>query len=376
MPNPWVSPTPGGYFVVNERLVKFLVPVLSLLLAFGIGGILIVSVGKNPLEVYGYLFSGPFSNLNSFGETLVKATPLIFTALATIFAYRSGVFNIGGEGQVVMGAVASIAFTLRFTGTLPGPVILIISLLLGILAGGVWGLIPGVLKALLNINEVIVCIAFNYIAILFMNYLCSGPMKEKVNPQTPQIAESVRLPRILPGTRVHLGIVIAVVTAVAFYYFLFHTAHGFKLRVVGLNPQAAFASGYKIRTYTILTMFVSGAVAGLAGSVELHGVGYRLMAGFCADYGYNGISIALISQLNPLGSILVAYIFSVLRAGSSTMQIATGIPTSIVEIIQALVIFFVIAGTTIINYDNFKPALERFAQKWRPRKARKEGGAG
>ena len=250
-----------------------------------------------------------------------------------------------------------------------------LSLLLGALAGGIWGLIPGLLKAILGCNEVIICIMLNYIAILLMNYLCSGPMKESVNPQTAQIASEVRLPRLLPNVRVHFGLILAIVVSLLVFYFLFYTAHGFKLRAVGLNSNAAFANGYKIRVFAAVTMLLSGAMAGLGGSVELHGTSFRLLSGFGANYGYDGISIALISQLNPVAAIFVAFLFATLRTGSVTMQVSTGIPTSVVEIIEALVIFFVIAGTTIANYNEFKPAMDRMADKLKSKFSLKKKGA-
>jgi general nucleoside transport system permease protein len=345
---------------MKRLLIQILVPLVSILISFLAGAILIAGIGGDPGEAFSFLLKGAFGTKANFGETIVKSVPLIFTGLAATFAYKCGVFNLGAEGQFAMGAVASIWVSTSLTG-IAGVPLLIISLLAGILAGGLWGCIPGILKITRGLNEMIVSIMLNYIAILFMGYLYSSPLREGSVPQTAAV--SVKLPRILEGTRLHAGIIIAIVLALFLYYFLFHTAAGFKLRAVGLNQTAARYNGYSVKKIMLVSFIISGAIAGLGGSVELHGTQFRLMAGFGDGYGFDGVAIALIGQLNPIGTVLVAYLFAVLRTGATTMQAGSGMPTSVIDIIQALIIVFAVAGSALTNLPKIRQVLTNLLSK-------------
>lgn len=338
---------------LKSILIKIFIPVISVLCAFIVGAILIVAIGGNPGEAFTYLFKGAFGNFANFGNTLVKATPLIFTGLAATFAYRCGVFNLGAEGQFVIGAVTSIWISINVKG-ISGVPLIILSLFLGALAGGIWGAIPGILKIKRGINEMIVSIMLNYIAVLFMGYLYSGPLREGSVPQTEAVSDTLKLGRIFKGTNVHAGFIIAIVLAIIVYYFLFYTSKGFKLRAVGMNDTASMYNGFSVKKYILMSFIVSGAIAGIGGSVELHGVQYRLMSGFGNGYGFDGVAIALIGQLNPIGTVLVSYLFAVLRTGANTMQVGTGMPTAVIDIIQALIIVFAVAGSAVVNLPNVK----------------------
>jgi general nucleoside transport system permease protein len=344
----------------KNKLIKILVPILSIVCSFLVGAILIACIGGNPGEAYYYLFKGAFGTTANIGETVIKAVPLIFTGLAATFAYRCGVFNLGAEGQFVMGAVASIWISTTLAG-IPAIPQLIISVACGAIAGGVWAVIPGVLKITRGLNEMIVSIMLNYIAILFMGFLYSGPLREGSVPQTAAV--TAKLGKVFGDSRVHAGIVIALVIAVIVYYFLFYTASGFKLRSVGLNATAAEYNGFPVKKLMLLSFIISGAIAGTGGSVELHGTQYRLMAGFGDGYGFDGVAIALIGQLNPVGTVLVAYLFAVLRKGATTMQVGTGMPTSVIDIIQALVIVFAVAGSAFTNLPKIRQYLTNLSQK-------------
>lgn len=345
---------------IKKALIQILVPIISILISFLAGALLIACIGGNPGEAYSYLLKGAFGTKANFGETIVKSIPLIFTGLAATFAYKCGVFNLGAEGQFVMGAVASISVSTLASG-ISGVPLLLISLLAGILAGGIWGAIPGILRITRGLNEMIVSIMLNYVAILFMGFLYSGPLREGSVPQTAAV--TTKLSRIMGGTRVHAGIIIALVLALALYYFLFLTAAGFKLRAVGLNQTAARYNGYSVKKYMLISFIISGAIAGLGGSVELHGTQFRLMAGFGDGYGFDGVAIALIGQLNPIGTVLVAYLFAILRTGATTMQAGSGMPTSVIDIIQALIIVFAVAGSAIINLPKVKQVLSNMLTK-------------
>lgn len=331
---------------LKNTLIKILVPALSVLCSFLVGAIMIAGIGGNPLEAYTYLFKGAFGTTANIGETIVKAVPLIFTGLAATFAYKCGVFNLGAEGQFAMGALASVWISTTLKG-ITGVPLLIISLILGAVAGGIWGAIPGILKITRGLNEMIVSIMLNYVAILFMGYLYSGPLREGSVPQTAAVTD--KLGRIIGGTRVHAGIIIALLLALGIYYFLFYTSKGFKLRAVGLNQTASQFNGFSVKKFMLISFIISGAIAGLGGSVELHGTQFRLMAGFGDGYGFDGVAIALIGQLNPIGTVLVAYLFAILRTGATTMQVGSGMPTSVIDIVQALIIVFAVAGTAFMN---------------------------
>lgn len=330
----------------KRHVIKILVPIISVLCSFLVGAILIAAIGGNPMEAYAYLFKGAFGSTSNISETFIKATPLIFTGLAATFAYKCGVFNLGAEGQFAMGAIASICVSTFFTG-ISGVPLIIVSLLFGAVAGGLWGAIPGILKITRGLNEMIVSILLNYVAVLFMGYLYSAPLREGSVPQTAAV--TVKLSRIFSGARVHVGIIIAIVLAVYMYYFIFYTSNGFKLRAVGMNQTAAYFNGFKVKKYMLLSFIISGAIAGLGGSVELHGTQFRLMSGFGQGYGFDGVAIALIGQLNPIATVLIAYLFAVLRTGATTMQVGSGMPTSVIDIIQALVIVFAVAGSAFVN---------------------------
>ncbi|WP_317855204.1 ABC transporter permease [Chakrabartyella piscis] len=341
---------------MNQRLRKILIPVVSVILALAIGGIFIVMNGVNPITAYGLMIKGAFGSVNSFGETLVKAIPLALAGLAVTFAYRNGTFNIGADGQIMLGAIGSMAFALAFP-ELPSAIGIFGALVCGALAGAFWGFIPGALKAWKGTNEVISTIMMNYIAMSLLSYMVIGPMKETTgynNPQTDAIAEAYHLPILIASTRVHFGLIITIVVCIAVLYYLFYTSQGFKLRMTGLNPIAALYSGVPIKANIVKSMVISGGIAGLAGAVEMLGVQFRLMSGFGSGYGYDGIATALIGQLHPVGVLVSSVLFGALRVGGSSMQRKAGIPTAVVDIIQALIIIFVVASAGVHFYKKRK----------------------
>jgi ABC-type uncharacterized transport system permease subunit len=342
------------------NLAPALLPVLSIIFALLIGAILIASQGKNPIEAYGFLLKGAFGNKGSIGETLVKTLPLILTGLGVTFAYQCGVFNIGAEGQLMMGALGATWFGLTFK-FLPATILLPVCLLGAFLFGVLWGAIPGYLKAKKGLNEIINTILLNYVAIQLVSWAVKGPLREKGPfPQTPLLVQGAWLPKIWHGTRLHAGVFVGIMCAILVYYFLFHTAYGYKLRVVGLNRHAAEYAGINVPFNFIMALAISGGLAGLAGAGEILGIQHRLMDGLSSGYGFDGIAVALIAQLNPFGVLLASLLFGALRAGANTMQRAVGIPTSIVDIIQGLIIFFVVASTTI---QNSKQVMNFFRKK-------------
>lgn len=346
----------------GNHYASALLPVGSVLLAFLIGGIIIIGEGKNPFLAYLYLLKGALGTEVAIGETIAKMTPLIFTGLAATFAYRCGMFNLGGEGQFIMGAIAACCVANYFPGQ-PGFFHRFLAMAAGMLAGALWGAIPGLLRARSGVNEMISSILLNYIATLFMEYLFSGPMKEANIPQTAAVPEGMRLTNFFFDTRAHTGVFMALLAALLVWYFLFRTYEGYSLRAVGLNPPAAFVNGFSVSRMMVLSFVVSGAIAGFGGAVELMGISYRLQSGFASGFGFDGVSIALIGQLHPLGVLLTSFLFAALKCGTNTMQIMTGIPTSIVDIIQAIIIIFAVAASALIHLPRLQQVLQRFQKK-------------
>lgn len=340
----------------KNKLFSVLVPLISVLLAFLIGCIIMAVLKANPGTALGALWKGAFGSKRSVGTTLARATPLIFTSLCACFAYRCGVFNLGGEGQFLMGSIVCcyVATQSGITG-LPG---IVLCLLAGALAGGLWAAVPGLLKIYRGQNEMIISIMLNYVATLFMGVIYTNWLREGSVPQTMSVPNEVKLSKLF-GLRCTSAFVIAVVIGLLIYYFLFYTSMGFQLRAVGLNMTAAEFNGFAVKRYILFSFILSGVIAGIGGSAELLGTQFRLINGFGAGYGFDGVAMALIAQLHPLAAILVAIFFAALRVGSTTMQAATGVPTSVSEIIQALVIVFTVAGLALVKLPEFKAFLER-----------------
>lgn len=344
----------------TNKLVNILVPLASVLLAFLIGCIIMLALGANPLVALQNLWTGAFGNIRNLGTTLSRATPLIFTGLCACFAYRCGVFNLGGEGQFIMGSIVCcvIATQSGITG-FPG---ILLCLVAGALAGGLWAMVPGLLKIYRGQNEMIISIMLNYVATLLMGVFYTNWLRDGSVPQTMSVPKETMLQRMF-GLRFTSAFVIAVVIGLLTYYFLFYTSKGFQLRAVGLNMTAAQFNGFAVKRYILVSFIVSGAIAGIGGSAELLGTQYRLINGFASGYGFDGVSMALIGQLHPLATMLVAVFFAALRVGSTTMQAATGVPTSVSDIIQALVIVFAVAGLAMVKLPEFKAAIDKLSAK-------------
>ena len=283
-----------------------------------------------------------------FFESLVVTTPYLFTGLAIAMGFRAGVFNIGAEGQLYMGSIMAGWAGWTFKG-LPPIVHIPLAMGVGILAGGLWGFIPGWLKAKTGAHEVINTIMMNYIAFNFAEYLIAGPFQDpKEAFKTPFIQESAHLYRFFESPmRFHIGFFIAIAVAILIWYMLFKTTWGFEFRSVGLNPNASKYAGINATMITILAMTISGAIAGMAGATEILGVNFRQTQSLSTGYGFDAIAVALLAKNHPLGVIITAMLFGFMRSGSRVMQLRTGIPIDIISILQALIIFFIAAPAII-----------------------------
>jgi simple sugar transport system permease protein len=293
-------------------------------------------------------------------ESLVASTPYIYAGLAVALGFRSGLFNIGVEGQLFIGAIFAAYVGYRFTG-LPAIIHLPLAILAGAVGGALWGFIPGWLKAKTGGHEVINTIMLNYIAFRLSEWLLNGPMRrpESFNPVSPTIAESAILPRFFESPiRFHGGFFLSLLAAWLVYWFMFRTRWGFDLRTVGANPNAARYAGMNIVWVTIIAMSLSGALAGLAGGNEVLGVNYNLALAFSAGYGFDAIALALLGKNHPLGVVLAALLFGTLRSGALGMQLAAGIPIDIISVLQALILAFIAAPAIIRTIYRLKPPEE------------------
>lgn len=333
----------------SEKILSFAVPLISVLLALLVGSILLVFIGVNPLKAYQYLIFDNFTSIYKISEVLAKAAPIIMTALAFTFAYKTGLFNIGGEGQMFIGAIAAVYVGLHSASLHP---VLAISLCLisAFVAGGIWGAIPGLLKSIFSSSEIITTIMLNYIATYLLSYMVDKPLREASGfyPQTDLIAESAHLPLVISNTRFHIGVIIAVIFAVIIYILLWKTPFGYRLRAVGSNPDGAEYAGIDIKKNMILSLAISGALAGVAGFTEINGIHHRMLDNFSRGVGFDGIASSLLGRANPLGVILSALLLGMLQTGANAMQRGVGVPANIVNIIQALIIIFVLAGNMLI----------------------------
>jgi len=349
------NPSSKGF--LRSALDAILVPFLAILTAVIIGGIIIAVVRGNPFLAYYGLIQGSFGSAKALSETAVWATPYIFAGLAVALAFKGGLFNIGAEGQLALGAVftALIGYALPdWLGTdMPIIIHLPLAIILGMAAGALWAAIVGFLKAYTGGHEVINTIMMNYIALNTISYLLNGPMRARspnnVSARTPLIAESARLPEIFEGYRIHWGFVLALIVAFIVWWLLNKTTLGFEIRTVGANPDAAKYAGINVKRIIIITMTLSGMLAGMAGAFEVTGLNFRHELGFSIGYGFDAIAIALLGKSHPLGVVFASILFAAMRNGATRMQFLTQLPVDLISVLQALILLFV-AADAIIRY--------------------------
>jgi ABC-type uncharacterized transport system permease subunit len=353
--------------LVRRVLDTLLIPVLAVFSALVIGGIIIIvtdaavyaafrqgglvaglaAAWKSITVAYGALFSGSLGSAAAISESLVAATPYIFTGLAVAVGFRGGLFNIGAEGQLLVGAAASVIIGYSFH--LPAFIHLPLAILGGMAGGALYAAIPGILKAKTGAHEVINTIMMNYIAFRFFDWAFTGPLRRPGGdrPVTAEIFPTAYLPQLFEGYRFHWGFFLALLTAFVIWWLLFKTTVGFEIRTAGANPNAARYGGIKITQIIVLTMSISGALAGLAGTNEVLGLNHFLAGGFSSGYGFDAIALALLGKSHPLGVVLAALLFGTLRNGATRMQSIANIPIDIISIIQALVIVFIAAPAIV-----------------------------
>jgi ABC-type uncharacterized transport system permease subunit len=324
---------------------------LALLAAFVVSSLLIASAGANIGESLVTLVRGAFGSRNAIVETLVQATPLIYTGLAVTVAFRGRIWNIGAEGQFFAGTMAAFWVSTRLA-TLPPAVLILLIIVTGCLAGAFWGAIAGFLKARYGANEIIVTVMLNFIIMLILSFFLSDAWQDPNSYfyQTALMPESSFLPRLLGKGRLHLGFALSLVTAVFVYVLLWRTVLGYEIRAIGINPTAASYKGISVAGLTVIILAISGAIAGLGGASELAGLHHRLRLDISTGYGFTGIIIALLGRLHPVGVVLAAVFFGALVNGSLAMQITTGVPVALVHAIQGVTLIFLLSAEVLTRY--------------------------
>jgi simple sugar transport system permease protein len=334
----------------KDLFFKTALPFSGMIAALLIGAVMLVLLNVSPLSAYGALFSGAFGSVSGITQTLVKATPLLLVGIGICIAFRASVINIGGEGQIIVGALMGTWFPLIFR-TWPGWLLIPGALLSGFLAGAVWGFIPGILKARLKVNEILSTVMMNAIALQLMNLMIRSVLMDPAGitagtylAQSERLPEQAWLARLVPQTLLHSGALIAVGLAVVVYIFLWRTTLGYRIRAVGLNPDASRFAGINVPFYQALSLTLAGGLAGVAGAVEVIGVQHRLLEGITSGYGFSGIVAALFGGLHPLGTIPAAILFGGLLVGGDKMQRAVQVPSSLIDAILGLVVLFVVGS--------------------------------
>lgn len=364
------------------RLLDALVPLLAVIAALAVGAIILFFQDVSPATAYSEMITGAFTNKNGLADTLVKAIPLLLVALGVAIAFRGGVINIGAEGQIIVGALLTTYVGLQLGEKLPGPIVILLCLIAGTLMGGIWAAIPGILKARLGVNEILSTIMMNQIAIQIAFFLLRGPMIDPAEVEAgTNIPHSARLPRptdlprftdiaqwfglersaeelgltgfvaefyglFVEPTRLHSGLIIAILMAILVYVFLWRTTVGYRIRAVGQNQAASRYAGINVPRYIVLSITLGGMFAGLAGAIEILGLHHRMFepTAVSAGYGFSGIVVALFGSLHPLGIIPSALLFGGLLVGGDKMQRAVQVPQVLITVILGMVVLFVVSA--------------------------------
>ena len=325
--------------------VRLLRPVLAALIAILIGGALVAAMGQNPLAVYGMLLDGSLVGWGNLAVTLQMTTPLIFTGLAVAIAFRSGLWNIGVEGQMLMGALA--AGIAGYALHLPALLELPLCLLAAIAGGAVWAAIPGLLRAYLNVNELVACLMLNPMALLLTGWVSARVLKAPgPTNKLPDILPAAQLPGLSMYSQLNAGLFLGLLLVLVVWLFNRFTVRGFEWKIVGLNPRFAHYCGVDVRANSVGVFLASGAVAGLAGAEEVLGVTHAYFDNFSPGYGFDGIAVAMLADFHPFGVVLSALLFGALNSGSAVVQMMTGVSKYLVQVVQFTIVLLLAARFT------------------------------
>jgi ABC-type uncharacterized transport system permease subunit len=331
---------------------RIFLPFIAVGISFIFSSIIILIAGKNPIISIYSIFYGALGTKLGFMETLVKATPLILTGIAVSFAFIGKFWNIGAEGQLYAGALAATYLGISNLN-LPKPIYIILIIIGGFIAGGIWALLPGFLKAYLKVDDVVTTLLLNYIMIYIVTAILEGPWRDPVTmwPQSVMISPNAEFPRIFARTRVHFGLIISFLAVFAIYIIIKYTKLGFSVRATGANPKASNFLGIDIKKTLLLTSLISGGIAGLAGVGEVAGVHFHLTENISPGYGYTGIVIAMLGNLNPIGVLFAAFFFAIIITGAQYMSRATGVTSFIADVIQGITLLVLLAMLIFYEYE-------------------------
>ncbi|WP_293892285.1 MULTISPECIES: ABC transporter permease [unclassified Sphaerochaeta] len=350
-------------------LYKVSIIILAILAAMTIGSIILMTIGADVVKTYRVILFEPLKTTLQLSEVLLRAIPLTIIALGISVAYRSGIINIGAEGQMAMGILGTTAVALAFP-ELPKPVLLPMAILAGAISGGLWGFIPGFLKAKLQVSELLSTVMLNYIAAQFYTFLLRGPMLDPAEltmgsgtPQSMRLSRNLWLDRFLPGTRLHTGLFFALILALLIYLLLWKTSYGYKMRAAGASSRAAKYGGINVTWYLVIAMVISGAFAGMAGAIEIAGVHRRAIEGITGGYGFSGIVVALFGGLHPAGIIPASFFFGLLIVGADMTQRMVGVPANMVNVLQGIIILVIVATKMVLADPYLMEKVWRKVQK-------------
>lgn len=353
---------------VGPRLAGPLVLLIAVLASFLIGALMLLALGANPIEGYTEMLDGAFGSPKALSHTAIKAVPLLLVGVGICIAFRASVINIGGEGQMIAGAILSTLAALNM-GDLPRPLLVPLVLVAGAVGGAIWGAIPGALKAYSNVNEILSTIMLNIVAVQFMNFLLRDPIMDPAEkassriPQTERLSENADLPMLPIGHRLHLGVLVALIVAVGVYVLLWRTALGYRLRAVGHSSPAARYAGMPVKRTIVAALTLSGAMCGIAGALLVFGSeSHRFVTdgssvGFTGSAGFNGIVTALFGALHPLWTIPSSFLFGGLLVGAEVMQRAVQVPKALMVGLNGLVVVFVVSS------EQFRRVLRERAER-------------
>jgi general nucleoside transport system permease protein len=347
---------------IKQQAKSLIHPLIAIAIGLLIGAIAIAMLGESVLKTYGEMWNGAFGSFYYVTNTLTRAIPIMLVGLGLALAFRAGFFNLGAEGQMVLGAVAAALTAIYLPG--PGIVKLIAAILAAIVAGGLWAALAGWLDAKFKIDMLITTLLMNYIAILFAGYLVAKPFRDTTGSaamaQTPMIDQSAWLPKLFAGSSLHAGIIIAIIATIVLTWVMRHTVFGYEMNMTGSNPLFARFGGVKRLPMVLAAMFISGGFAGLAGSLEVLGMQYRYIDGMLTvpSYAWSGLMAALLAGSNPIGTVFAGLLLAALQTGGMGIERNTEVPMEISSVIQAVIIVFVSAK---ITYDFVKRKKERKA---------------
>ncbi|SHK79457.1 ABC transporter permease [Hespellia stercorisuis] len=339
----------------KNKVMQFLrgkqYPFIAIGVALLISGCIIKAMGFDPFLALKSLLSGALGTTNAWGETLIKMIPLIFTALSFSVAMKSGIVNLGATGQVYIGSLAGTLIATNFAG-LPAIIHIPLALIAGMAAGGAYGWLAIALKNKFGANELVTTIMLNYIAIQFVNYMVSDPIRDygatTALPQSRMVTDTAVLTKIIPNTRLHIGLFIAIAALILYYILFWHTTKGYELKVTGLSQSVSKYAGMNVKKNQTISMVMAGALAGMCGVIEILAIQSRITQDWAGDIGFDGVAVALLGGNTPVGIGLSAFLFGMLSSGANKMQMMAKVPNAVIYLVQGLVVLFVVGRNIFI----------------------------